>query len=214
MFFIILKMTNRCLQWLQNVQKPLAGLFWHLVWPKIEEDRLPGTSPSNLLSLDRQNAPLSLDRQNAPLSPQPSPDAHICVKTQHRAQPQNGANYRTVRARLAPNRQNPWAYESPCDRTVIQKGAMFKTYGKRFGMCVHVGGYIANIYDRGPGLSPSPDRARISKHCNLNKMQTIYIIRNTCGCVGWAALPKALPLALEVTGLNPTDYQNFKPLSR
>ena len=39
---------------------------------KIEEDRLPGSSPSNLMSLDRQNAPLS---------PQPSPDMHICVKT-------------------------------------------------------------------------------------------------------------------------------------
>jgi hypothetical protein len=69
---------NRWLQWLQNVQKPLAGLFRHLVWPKIEEDRLPGSSPSNLLSLDRQNAPLA---------PQPSPHVHICVKTQHRVQP-------------------------------------------------------------------------------------------------------------------------------
>jgi hypothetical protein len=116
MFFTMLKMPNRWLQWLQNVQKPLAGLFRHLVWPKIEEDRLPGSSPSNLLSLDRQNAPLS---------PQPSPDVHICVKTQHRAQPQNGANCRTVRACLAPNRQNPWAYESPCDHALIQKGATF-----------------------------------------------------------------------------------------
>jgi hypothetical protein len=116
MCFTMLKIPNRWLQWLQNVQKPLAGLFRHLVWPKIEEDRLPGSSPSNLLSLDRQNAPLS---------PQPSPDTHICVKTQHRVQPQNGANCRTVRARLAPNRQNPWAYESPCDRALIQKGATF-----------------------------------------------------------------------------------------
>jgi hypothetical protein len=64
MCFTMLKIPNRWLQWLQNVQKPLAGLFRHLVWPKIEEDRLPGSSPSNLLSLDRQNAPLP---------PQPSP---------------------------------------------------------------------------------------------------------------------------------------------
>jgi hypothetical protein len=71
MCFTMLKMPNRCLQWLQNVQKPLAGLFRHLIWPKIEEDRLPRSSPSNLLSLDRQNAPLPL---------QPSPDVHICVK--------------------------------------------------------------------------------------------------------------------------------------
>jgi hypothetical protein len=68
----MLKMKNRWLQWLQNVQKPLARLFWHLVWPKIEEDRLPGSSPSNLLSLDHQNAPLP---------PQPSPDAQIFLKT-------------------------------------------------------------------------------------------------------------------------------------
>jgi hypothetical protein len=78
MCFTMLKIPNRWLQWLQNIQKPLAGLFRHLVWPKIEEDRLPGSPPSNLLSLDRQNAPLLA---------QPSPHAHLCVKTQHRAQP-------------------------------------------------------------------------------------------------------------------------------
>jgi hypothetical protein len=50
MCFTMLKMPSRWLQWLQNVQKSLAGLFRHLVWPKIEEDRLPGSSPSNLLS--------------------------------------------------------------------------------------------------------------------------------------------------------------------
>jgi hypothetical protein len=78
MCFTMLKIPNRWLQWLQNVQKPLPGLFWHLVWPKIEEDRLPGSSPSNLLSLDHQNAPLL---------PQPSPHALLCVKTQHQVQP-------------------------------------------------------------------------------------------------------------------------------
>jgi hypothetical protein len=72
MCFTILKMPNRWLQWLQNIQKPLAGLFWHLVWPKIEDDRLPGSSPSNLLYLDCQIAPLP---------PQPSPNVHIFVKT-------------------------------------------------------------------------------------------------------------------------------------
>jgi hypothetical protein len=59
--------------------KTLAGIFWHLVWPKIEEDRLPESSPSNLLSVDCQNAPLA---------PQSSPHVHICVKTQHQVQPQ------------------------------------------------------------------------------------------------------------------------------
>jgi len=58
MCFTMLKIPNRWLQWLQNVQKPLAWLFRHLVWPKIEEDRLPGSSPSGLLSLDHKNAPL------------------------------------------------------------------------------------------------------------------------------------------------------------
>jgi hypothetical protein len=77
MCFTMLKIPNRWLQWLQNIQKPLAGLFRHFVWPKIEEDRIPGSSPSNLLSLDRQNAPLP---------PQPSPHMHFCVKTQHWAQ--------------------------------------------------------------------------------------------------------------------------------
>jgi hypothetical protein len=72
MCFTMLKMPNRWLQWLQNVQKPLFEIFWHLVWPKIEEDRLPGSSTSNLLSLDRQNALLL---------PQPSPHVLLCIKT-------------------------------------------------------------------------------------------------------------------------------------
>jgi hypothetical protein len=39
--FAMLIMKNRWLQWLHNVQKPLVGLFLHLVWPKIEENTLP-----------------------------------------------------------------------------------------------------------------------------------------------------------------------------
>jgi hypothetical protein len=49
MYFTMLKIPNRLLQWLQNVQKPLAGLFRHLVWPKIEVDRLPRSLPFNLV---------------------------------------------------------------------------------------------------------------------------------------------------------------------
>jgi hypothetical protein len=49
MFFTMLKMPNRLLQWLKNIQKPLAGLFRHLVWPKIEEDRLLGSPPFKLV---------------------------------------------------------------------------------------------------------------------------------------------------------------------
>ena len=87
MCLTMLKMPNRWLQWLQNVQKPIAGLFWHLVWPKIEEDRLPGRSPSNLLSLDRQNAPLLH---------QPSPHALYVEKLSTGCNRTTGINYQTV----------------------------------------------------------------------------------------------------------------------
>jgi hypothetical protein len=112
MCFTMLKMTNRWLQWLQNVQKPLAGLFRHLVWPKIEEDRLPGSSPSNL-SLDRQNAPLpsSTYPPHAYMSKNPSPGAT--------AQP-----VRTVgRLRaLAPNRQGRGHMGHHMTMRVFKKG--------------------------------------------------------------------------------------------
>ena len=49
MCFTMLKIPNRLLQWIQNVQKPLAGLFRHLVWPKNEVDRLPGSLPFKLV---------------------------------------------------------------------------------------------------------------------------------------------------------------------
>jgi hypothetical protein len=49
MCFVMLKMRNILLQWLQNDQKPLARLFRHLVWPKIEVDRLPGSLPFKLV---------------------------------------------------------------------------------------------------------------------------------------------------------------------
>jgi hypothetical protein len=49
MFFTMLKMKNRLHQWLHNIQKPLAGLFRHLVWLKIEVDRLPGSPPFKLV---------------------------------------------------------------------------------------------------------------------------------------------------------------------
>jgi hypothetical protein len=41
----VLRIQNGWLQWLQNVQKPLAGLFRHLVWPKNEEVTPPGSFP-------------------------------------------------------------------------------------------------------------------------------------------------------------------------
>jgi hypothetical protein len=46
---IVLKMPNRWLQWLQNIQKPLVGLFLHQVWPKNEEDILLESFPFKLV---------------------------------------------------------------------------------------------------------------------------------------------------------------------
>ena len=100
MCFKMLKMPNRLLQWLHNIQKTLAGLFRHLVWPKIEVDRLPGSSPSSLLSLDCQNAPLLA---------QPIPHAHLCGKTQHWVQPHNWYKLSNGYT-LALNHQGPWAH--------------------------------------------------------------------------------------------------------
>ena len=39
----MLKLTNRLLQWLQSIQKPLSGLFQHLNRSKNEEVRPPGS---------------------------------------------------------------------------------------------------------------------------------------------------------------------------
>jgi hypothetical protein len=169
MFFTMLKMPNRWLQWFQNIQKSLSGLFRHLVWPKIEEDRLPGSSPSNLLSLDRQNAPLR---------PQPSLYAHICVKTYHRVQPQNSANYRTVRVHLAPNRQNRGHMGHHVTAPAHKKGQGLKhmvmcQVSSAWGLnaCRHSSGYMVVIYVTGSwGLA----LAQTAPHSTLNSIQIIF----------------------------------------
>ena len=51
----MLKMTNRLLQWLRSVPKPLSGLFRHLKRSKNEEDSLLEVSLFHLLSLVLQN---------------------------------------------------------------------------------------------------------------------------------------------------------------
>jgi hypothetical protein len=68
----MIKIPNRLLRWLQNIQKPLVGIFRHVVWPKNEEDRLPGSPPFKLVSLHLQNTPLLA---------QPSPRGYLSVKT-------------------------------------------------------------------------------------------------------------------------------------
>ena len=92
----MLKIPNRWLQWLQNIQKPLAGLFRHPIWPKNEEDRLPGSSPSNLLSLDHQISPMWV---------QPSLCAHFRTKTYHWVHNQKTMQTVGRLGNLAPNRQ-------------------------------------------------------------------------------------------------------------
>jgi len=51
----MLRMKNRWLQWLHNVQKPIYGLFLHLVWPKNEENTLPGSFSQNTIVSALQN---------------------------------------------------------------------------------------------------------------------------------------------------------------
>ena len=45
----MLKLTNKLLQWLQSIQKPLAGLFRHLNRSKNEEVKPPGSPPFKLV---------------------------------------------------------------------------------------------------------------------------------------------------------------------
>jgi hypothetical protein len=84
----MLRMQNRWLQWLQNVQKPLVGLFLHLVWPKNEKNTLPGSfSPIACCTCSPKH---TLSKLNLALS--------VSVpKTQHAHILDLGANCRMVR---------------------------------------------------------------------------------------------------------------------
>jgi hypothetical protein len=57
MCFTMLKMTNRLLQWLQNIQKPLAGIFGTSLGQKMKKIGFLEVPPSSFLSLHLQNAP-------------------------------------------------------------------------------------------------------------------------------------------------------------
>jgi hypothetical protein len=70
----MLKMKNRWLQWLQNVQKTLDGIFLHLVWPKPELESLPG-SFAQFFDVS--------SHENALACEQTSSRAHFHAKTQH-----------------------------------------------------------------------------------------------------------------------------------
>jgi hypothetical protein len=69
------KMRNGWLQWLQNVQKPLVGLFLHLVWPKNELESLPGSFSQFFVVSARQNAP-RLTEPGFWVFPMPKPSTH------------------------------------------------------------------------------------------------------------------------------------------
>ena len=56
----MLKLTNQLLQWLQSIQKPLAGLFRHLNWSKNKEVRPLGSPPFKLVvSASTKRTPLT-----------------------------------------------------------------------------------------------------------------------------------------------------------
>jgi hypothetical protein len=57
----MLKMRNGWLQWLQNVQKPLVGLFLHLVWPKTELESLLGSFSQFFVVSAHQNTPRMIE---------------------------------------------------------------------------------------------------------------------------------------------------------
>jgi hypothetical protein len=54
-------MRNRWLQWIKNVQKPLAGLFLHLVWPKPELESLHGSFSQFFVVSAHQNTPRKIE---------------------------------------------------------------------------------------------------------------------------------------------------------
>ena len=74
----MLKLTNRLLQWLHSVPKPLFGLFRHLKRSKNEEDSLLEVSPFNYV--------VSGSTIRTP-SDKPGSHALLSVKTWHRVQP-------------------------------------------------------------------------------------------------------------------------------
>jgi hypothetical protein len=113
----MLKMTNRLLQWLPSVPKPLSGLFRHLNRSKNEEVRPPGSLPLQLCCLWFYNSHPSLSK--------PGSHALLSVKTQSRTQPRTGTNRRTVKVPLAPNRLDTWAY-----------GHMTKSWAKKWLICL------------------------------------------------------------------------------
>jgi hypothetical protein len=109
MCFTMLKLPNRLLQWLQNVQNPLVGLFWHLVWPKIEEDRLPGSPPFKLV--------VSASTKRTSHGSTYPTRIFKCKNLAPDATAQTVQTVGQLRAHLAPNRQGPGHIE-PCDHAL------------------------------------------------------------------------------------------------
>jgi hypothetical protein len=130
-------------------------------------------------------------------------------------------------ARLAPNRQGRGRVTHVTAR-LNKKGQDFKskwimTSGGRWlynrlnqnpkyacAIWCDKGSYGIDIYDRGLGLSPSPDPRANHTQSNLNIYKTIYIIRTHVWYVGSADFAKALHGG-EVRGSIPMDSITFKP---
>jgi hypothetical protein len=74
----MLRMRNGWLQWLQNVQKPLVGLFLHLVWPKTELESLPGSFSQFFVVSARQNTPRLTEPGSRGVSHAKNPTHTLC----------------------------------------------------------------------------------------------------------------------------------------
>jgi hypothetical protein len=84
-------------QWIQDVQKPLAGFLWRLNQPKDEEIRPPPFSSFNLAETGSPKCTIvCLNQEHAPKCVFKPSLEHIS---------KNGANRRTVNETKTPNRQ-------------------------------------------------------------------------------------------------------------
>jgi hypothetical protein len=77
----MLRMRNGWLQWLQNVQKPLVGLF--LVWPKTEVESLLGSFSQFFVVSAHQNAPRMTEPRLCVFSMPKTQHTHASCKIRH-----------------------------------------------------------------------------------------------------------------------------------
>jgi hypothetical protein len=114
----MLRIKHRWLQWLQNVQKPLVGLFLHLFWPKTELKSLPGSFSQFFVVYARQNAPVC---------EQPSFGAHFHAKTQHPRVSHKRWKYCASLGGIAPFSVEVLVTWHPCGHVLAPSSDSFET---------------------------------------------------------------------------------------